>query len=257
MEGRHRRSSPEAAGGGLLMGRFDYLAAVTAPDDEQREPSTWAAIDLTAAVDGGDVPAPTLLTRTDGTPLLYRGRVHWLQGEPESLKSWLANLGVAQVLEAGGACMWIDFEDDEGGLTARLLALGVPKATLLDQQRFRYLRPDEPLYDRHGVAGPGAVDFDEALRAIAWDLVVVDGVTEAMTLEGLALIDNADVARWMRLIPKRIASVSGAAVAVIDHLTKSRETRLWQRGRKAPGRRGVSRKCFPYMAVSGLVRRRG
>jgi len=75
-----------------------------------------------------------------------------------------------------------------------------------------------------------------------------------MTLEGLALIDNADVARWMRLIPKRIASVSGAAVAVIDHLTKSRETQ----GRYAIGGQhklaGVTGAVYKLTATRRLSR---
>jgi hypothetical protein len=56
----------------------------------------------------------------------------------------------------------------------------------------------------------------------ALTLVVIDGVTEAMTTEGLALGDNTDVAAWIRLLPKRFAA-AGAVVVVIDHVGKNRD----------------------------------
>ena len=203
--------------------RYAHLEPEPELDDwNDRTPSSWAPVDMTDAVAGKDIPAPSLLERTDGVPLLYPGRVHWIQGESESLKSWVLQLGAAQVLMSGGTCCWIDFEDDDRGVASRLLALGVPGDLILDQQRFRYLRPDEPLYARDGAALPGFVDLEATVQAVQWDLVVIDGVTEAMTIEGMALIDNTDVARWMRRFPKHIAD-TGAAVGVIDHLTKARE----------------------------------
>ncbi len=189
-------------------------------------PSSWQPVDLTQAVAGGEVPAPSVLKRTDDVPLLYQERVHWIQGESESLKSWLAQLAVAQLLLASEfyAVLYVDFEDDENGVISRLRALGVPTEALLDPKRFQYIRPDEPLYDKYGTALPGAVDLGFLLDDYPWiDLAVIDGVTEAMTVEGLNLIDNADIARWMRRLPRLLADC-GAAVVCIDHLTKNRET---------------------------------
>jgi hypothetical protein len=191
---------------------------VNEPDSR---PTSWQPVDLTDAVNGVDVPKPDILKRTDDVPLVYSGRVHWLQGESESLKSWIAQLGAAQVLDDGGSVLWIDFEDDDRGVTARLLALGI-KGDVILGNRFDYVRPDEPLQGGHDTYTPASIDFEKLLET-PWDLVIIDGVTEAMTVEGMSLIDNTDVARWMRLLPKRI-SATGAAVVVIDHLTKSRET---------------------------------
>jgi hypothetical protein len=178
-------------------------------------PSSWAQVDLTDALAGKDLPAPELLCRTDGHHLLYRGRVHWFQGESESCKSWLALLAAAQTLDAGGRVLWIDFEDDDRGVVSRLKALGVPDDTIRD--RFDYRRPQEPVNCAQAEAEIAS------LLAHEYDLAVIDGVTEAFTVEGLSMLDNGDIAKWLRLLPKRIAAQTGAAVVCIDHLPKDRD----------------------------------
>jgi len=208
--------------------------------------------DLADAIAGRDIPAPKYLERTDGIPLLYPGRVHWLQGESESLKSWAAQLAGAQVLLADGNAPYIDFEDDDRGVVARLLALGVPAATIGNPDRFRYIRPDEPLHARNGTLLPGAVTLGQHMQH-TWHLAVIDGVTEAMTVEGLNLMDNGDVARWMALLPKRIAA-TGAAVAVIDHVVKAKEAQ----GRYALGGghklAGVSGATYRFVTTRPMSR---
>jgi hypothetical protein len=154
--------------------------------------------------------------------LLYSARIHWWQGESESLKSWAAQVAVAQTLADGGLVLYVDFEDEAASVVERLLSLGVDRESI--KERFVYLRPDEPLLDQHGKHLTGFIDFAEQLDR-QFDLAIVDGVTEAMTTEGLNLMDNADAARWMRRVPKKIARTTGAAVVVIDHVTKSTESR--------------------------------
>jgi len=60
------------------------------------------------------------------------------------------------------------------------------------------------------------------LRAAS--LVVVDGVTEAMTMHNLDLNSNQDAAAFYHLLPRWIADL-GPAVVLIDHVTKNAETR--------------------------------
>ena len=55
-------------------------------------------------------------------------------------------------------------------------------------------------------------------------LVILDGVTEAMTLFGLEIKDNRDAARFARSLSKWLAGY-GAAVVEIDHVVKNAETR--------------------------------
>ncbi|MGO8876380.1 MAG: AAA family ATPase [Acidimicrobiales bacterium] len=193
--------------------------AKAAPADEQREPTTWTPVDLTDALAGVDVDPPSLGARSDGFCLLYPGRTHAFQGESESCKSWGAQLVARQEIELGNDVLYIDFEDDAAGVVARLLALGLTPAQVA--AHLVYIRPDEPLNGRHGEATPASADLLDAFEGRRFALAVIDGVTEAMTTEGLELIGNSDVATWMRRLPRRIAR-TGAAVVVLDHLPKDR-----------------------------------
>jgi len=190
-----------------------------APDDDEPGPTSWAPVDLESALSNTDVEPPSHLARSDGLCLLYPGRVHAFQGESESLKSWAALLACQQVVEAGQGVLFIDFEDDARGIVTRLLALGLRAEDIL--ARFVYLRPDEPLRTRNDEPTPAGGDLQHVLADRSFALVVIDGVTEAMTIEGLDLMSNSDVACWMRRLPRRVAR-SGAAVVVVDHLPKDR-----------------------------------
>lgn len=188
-----------------------------------RRETSWHARDLTAALDGSSRSGPTtsILLRTDGTGLLYPGKAHAFVGEPESGKTWLALFAILQVINAGRVATLIDFEDDEHGIVSRLLALGADRASIAE--RFRYLRVDDPL------------DPDEDLDLLEElshqpVLVVLDGVTEAMTLHGWSGDSADDVAAFHRRIVRRIAR-TGPAVVLIDHVVKSGDAR----GRWATG----------------------
>lgn len=184
--------------------------------------STWAPLDLTAALEGTAEAEPVLFTTTDGRSLLYPGKLHSVHGEPESGKGWLALHGTQQRLGLGEHVVYIDFEDSAASVVGRLLALGSERSAI--SERFHYLRPTEPLTE-HNLA-----DLSEALDCYP-SLVVIDGVTEAMVIHQLKLEDNTDVAHFLELLPRRIITHCGAAVLLIDHVTKSRE----QRGRYAIG----------------------
>lgn len=192
--------------------------------EEPEERSTWLPVDLDEALRGVDVPAPTMLTRSDGVNLVYAGRTHQFVGESESCKTWAALLCVKQILETpDGNVLWVDFEDDDRGIVARLLSLSCDRTAI--KKRFTYIRPDEALCDRYGNPTNGNLAFGTSIEGQTYDLAVVDGVTEAMTTEGLDLMSNADIATWIRRVPKRIVRETGAAVVVIDHVTKSTEGR--------------------------------
>jgi hypothetical protein len=200
-----------------------YGGTTTGDTITTEERSTWHPVDLEDALSGVDVPPPTMLTRSDGVNLVYPGRTHQFAGESESCKTWAALLTVKQVLEAGDHVLWVDFEDDDRGIVSRLRTLNVTPDHI--RHRFTYIRPDEPLHDKHGNPTAGNLAFGLALVERHYELAVVDGVTEAMTTEGLDLMSNADIATWIRRVPKRIIRETGAAVIVIDHVTKSSEGR--------------------------------
>ncbi len=175
-------------------------------------PHSWAPEDLLPDFEGNREPdRPTLLRRPDGVALLYRGRAHSVSAEPESGKGWLALAGSVEALDAGGSVAYLDFEDTAASIAGRLRALGVTPDAL---DRFHYVRPDEPVTS-------GAV---KALNALGPALVVIDGVTEALTIEGLGMDDNQDIAEFHKRLVKPFAR-AGAAVLLIDHVVKDREAR--------------------------------
>ncbi|MPZ99497.1 MAG: AAA family ATPase [Dehalococcoidia bacterium] len=184
----------------------DDVATSWAPHDPER----YLALDAT-----GD-PPPGIFMREDGEFLLYAGAVNALYGESGSMKSWLAQAACAQVLLGGGAALYLDFEANGGQVHERLLALGVPPEVL--RERFRYIRPSDPLGDVE------ARDLDAVLAQLQPTLAVIDGVTDALGLHGLEVNSNHDYATFDRMLPKRIA-LAGPAVLLIDHVAKKPDQR--------------------------------
>lgn len=203
--------------------------------EERIETTSWQEVSLAPALEGEPADEePTMLARSDGACLLYPGRVHGFAGEPESGKSWLALHACAEQMDVGRHVLYIDFEDNVGGVLGRLASLSVDPGVIL--ARFHYVRPTEPL-------GPeGRRALAELLGRTQCALAVIDGLTEALTLHGYALESNRDVAAFLELLPRFLAR-QGPAVIIIDHVEKDRERRgRWAIGaqHKLAGLDGVS-----------------
>lgn len=203
--------------GTLESGLADGMAN---PRDTEEEPparGAWTPVDVMALLDGGlDPLTPTLLARTDGLCLLYPGRTHSVSGESGSGKSWLAQWAATEALRAGEWALYLDYESSAASVVARLRSLG---CTRDDLSRLVYVNPD---------AAPRGAEFEELLER-RYALAVVDGVTEALGLSGLSgdnLTNSNDaVTRWHAMLPKRIATATGAAVLQVDHVTKAKDNR--------------------------------
>lgn len=181
---------------------------------EAPEVSSWARTDLGPILTGTAlVEVPTLLVRADGHALLYPGRVSDLHGESESGKSWVAQAVAAVVLGGGGSVLFLDFESDAGAVVGRLRAMGCPQDAI--GGRLDYRRPDRR---------PSEIEWAELLSS-TYDFAVIDGVTDALGTWGKASKDNDEVASWLRLVAKPIARLTGAAVVLVDHVTKDSEGR--------------------------------
>lgn len=191
---------------------YDDDGSTPEPEDHQ----SWCRVDLSGVLDGTwQRPVPAVGSRDDGAGLFYPGKVHTVASEAEGGKTWLALHAAAQEIAAGNGAVFIDFEDDEAGAAGRLIIMGADPAGITS--RFGYIRPDEH------VGMPGNKNrLDEALGDLKPALVVLDGITEAMTMHGLELRDNADVARFGRLLLRPIAR-TGAATVALDHVAKDRE----------------------------------
>ena len=156
-----------------------------AEGDDEPEPgggddTTWAPVDLAAILAGEDSlePAPTMLARTDGERLVYAGKVHSFNGEPEAGKGWLALRAVAERLNAGEHVVYINFEDEAPVAVDRLRALDVADDAI--RERFHYIRPDEPLDE----SGRREI---ERLLEYPITLAVIDGLTDALAIHGIDL----------------------------------------------------------------------
>jgi hypothetical protein len=185
--------------------------------------TSWTPVDLAAVMSGEVIEVkPTLMLRSDGVPLLYPGRMHAVNSEPEAGKTWLALFVAAEVMRSGGYVLYVDFEDSAAGIVDRLRSFGLPDEMV--GRLFIYVRPDEP-FDANAKNVILAV-----LKECQPHLTVLDGITEAMSLHSLSIKDNDDSAKFMMMLPRLIAN-TGSAVLQLDHVTKSKD----ERGRWAIG----------------------
>lgn len=160
--------------------------------------------------------APTLMQVTNGPCLLYSGKVHSFAGESGSAKSWLLLLACVQAIQNDQTVLYLDFEDSGGGIYQRLVDLGVPRTQAKAQ--LDYVGPREAINPARWRR------LSMRIQRRSYALCVLDGVTEAMTTHNLDLLDNADIARFLHLLPRRIAAL-GPAVAMIDHVSKNPDGR--------------------------------
>jgi RecA-family ATPase len=119
-------------------------------------------------------------------------------------------------MNRGNTVVYMDFEDSEEGVVSRLLLIGATPDQIA--ALFLYVRP--------GVT-PTPVQLRAFIATIAErtpTLIIVDGVTEAMTMLGGELKENSDIARFGRTLLRPLAD-TGAAVVPLDHVVKNSESR--------------------------------
>lgn len=182
--------------------------------------ATWKPLDLAGYLNGTIKPAQArLMARTDGVHLLYPGHVHSVAGESESGKSMLMLAVVVETIAAGGRVLFIDYESDPATVVDRLVKMGADPSELADH--LDYVQPQtDPVNGPYLEASAWS-----AVKATRYELAVLDGVTEALSVSGVASIDNDEVTGWIRRVPRALARSTGAAVVLVDHVTKSAEGR--------------------------------
>lgn len=208
------QNARDGTGIDLLLAELADLEATSGADELELE-------DLTVAIANPDDQQPDILTRGDGRHLLYRSVVNVIQAPPSVGKSWLALLAVVQILAGGGSVVYLDYEDSARSITARLVALGADPAAIIE--RFHYPRI-------RALTARGIAALPRLARTVHADLVVIDGVAEALSLQGHDENEAAAVIAWWTAIPRPLAG-TGACVLLLDHVTKAREGRdRWARG---------------------------
>lgn len=208
-----RDRQPATDGATALAPQADPKPEVVDTADAETLRTTWWPRNLEPVLSGEQTePPPTVLTRNDGQPLWYAGKINGLIGESESGKTWVALLAVAQELQAGNRVLYLDFEDAAPGIISRLRALGVEDGDLA--VNLDYSDPAESL------STAASEDVAELLATYSYSLIVIDGFNAAMTLLGLDLMSNTDVTKFFQLLLRPLAK-TGAAVAYVDHIGKN------------------------------------
>lgn len=183
--------------------------------------------DVGAELDGEiERPEPSILRRRDRVALLYEAMIAFVFGARGVGKSWLTVEAGAQQLRGGRHVMVLDYEDTLGSYLGRLRTLGVPDDAL--RLRFHYFRMVDPLTE---------ADVDRLVRfvqAVDVSLVVIDSLGEAFGVEGINENHDNEVAPWLRQVPRRLAD-AGAAVVLVDHVTKAAEAPRDPSGTKRKG----------------------
>lgn len=213
----------------------------TAETPDSIEHTSWWPRNLGPVLTGEETePPPTVLTRGDGQPLWYAGKINGLIGESESGKTWIALTAVAQQLEAGERVLYLDFEDAAPGIISRLRSLGVADDDL--NTCLHYADPAESL------TTAASADLAMLLAENTYSLIVVDGFNAAMTLLGLDLMSNTDVTKFFQLLMRPLAK-TGATVAYVDHIGKNAQEDS-KGGIGAQAKRAMTTGCVIKVKVS-------
>lgn len=221
---------------------------------ELKEAGSWERKNLRDAYLNPDArPKPELWEREDGIFLLYPGKTHSIHGESESGKSMLMQWEVAQQLKADKSVLYLDYEDSDYGVIDRLRLMGV---TLDQLDQLYYINPEQD----YGRTTQDRADW-EALLELSFSLCIIDGVTAAM-LQAPSLVEktgggNDAAASWLKRMPDVIAKKTGAAVVIIDHVSKGNGGRMAIGGQsKMSGLSGSAYVVTPVEALGrGLIGR--
>lgn len=188
------------------------------PAIKSRAGDSWKPLDLKKALEQPEVVARPTIGSVDGTDqgLFYPARINMLFGDSGGGKTWLALAIIGEVMLQGRDAMLIDYEDNPASQVARLEQIGIPRDTIL--QHLLYLQPSEKWNDR-SEANLAAACKD---RDIA--IAVLDSTGEALAVDGVQPNADDEIAMWFRGCARFLADEVKAAVVLLDHVVKSKET---------------------------------
>ena len=162
------------------------------------------------------IEPPQWVRRADGNAIFYTSRVNGIYGDPESAKTWLAQVGIVEALNAGKRATIIDVDHNGPALTVeRLLLLGARPDQLANPDRFRYYEPDD------------GGELRATIRALStWTphVAVLDSIGEMLPMLQVKSVDNDEITLALRTIASPLAQ-AGACVITIDHSPKAAEAR--------------------------------
>lgn len=186
-----------------------------AHSDDDHVQAGWRAVDWNVVKQNKQPLNPQHFQREGGPKLLYPGRIHAFYGKPECMKSWATHVAVTQAIQAGGDCLILDCENAPEYTRNRMLSLGLTDAQMV--KHLRYISPDTPYSDL------ARAELTNELNDRLFQIAVVDGVTDCMSLMGLDPQSNKDAAAFDHRLLRPLAD-NGAAVITVDHVAKNAMT---------------------------------
>lgn len=203
---------------------FEFSPGVGEGEDFEGEADesdgSWQPIDLGPILSGEFEPElPTVGFRADGVGIFYPAHCHTITSDSEGGKTWLVLSAARDEMLKGSRVVFIDFEDSARGIVSRLTAMGLDRETIIG--KFSYINPMESIG-----RGTNREDLRKVLSGGLGgvpSLVIIDGVTEALTMHGIKPNDQDEIAKFGQMIPRWISREFGSAVVSLDHLTKSKE----------------------------------
>lgn len=198
----------------------DGLEARFAPPDPGQAPAAhadWGDDDDPDAFTYDEFDKPIELEKpTHGAfggerPVLYPDKVHWFQGESGSGKTWAALAVAVEVADEFGERVWIiDYENSRAEFAGRLKGLGISRDGM---RRVTYTDGTDITHAELR----GRMDA----RRDRYGLVLIDGVSSALTAAGKSGNDAQEFGAWFDQIPGRAERM----VICIDHVTKATDDR--------------------------------
>ena len=189
--------------------------ALVAP--RRRPGDSWRPVDLSVVLSSDyEQPRPTVghVTGAD-VGMFYPGRINAVFGDSGGGKTWYALYVMAQEMLMGRDVLLVDYEDHPISQVARLEQIGVPRETILEH--FIYIQPNE----KWSQSSERALLESLADRDVA--IAVLDSTGEALAVDGVSPNADEEVARWFRGSSRCLAQ-TGAAVVLLDHVVKSRDS---------------------------------
>ncbi len=190
---------------------------VLAGAPRRRPGDSWRPVDLSVVLDDSyEQPRPTI-GHVAGAEvgMFYPGRINALFGDSGGGKTWYALYVMSQEMLLGRDVVLVDYEDHPVSQVARLEQIGVPRETIL--RHLIYIQPNE----KWSQVSERALLESLADRDVA--IAVLDSTGEALAVDGVSPNADEEVARWFRGSARTLAQ-TGAAVVLLDHVVKSRES---------------------------------
>ena len=157
---------------------------------------------------------PAILTRTDGRTILYAGRTNTVAARPNGGKSWIAIKTAIEVVERGGRCLMLDFDNKRPGVLALRAQNMAVEATFQNKEYFQF--KDVELV-KHKGAMAAAVQWLLAAKEPTFSTVIIDSDTAAGVPN-----DGGDVNPWWKVhvTPWETAELG---VVILSHRPKQQD----------------------------------